>query len=240
MQETDRGGIAGVLFDIDDTLIDLETAMGHTLQHIGAELLSHLDASEWLEYKRIFARDPQGYYDLYLSGHLSFAEQRIRRVRYSHACLGLFPLGDEQAEQWHANYEQTLPRHFAPFDDVLPLLDALDVAGIPYGAVSNNVESYQRTKLDTSGLTRMTVLVGIDTVDSAKPDAAIFLEGARQIGCAPARTLYVGDNRTVDAVGATDAGLIGLWLNRSGSEPGDYNGGIISGLAEVIPRYLPA
>ena len=41
------------------------------------------------------------------------------------------------------------------FEDVPPLLDALDAAGIPYGAVSNNVHDYQRAKLDSAGLERI-------------------------------------------------------------------------------------
>lgn len=35
--------ISGVLFDIDDTLVDLRTAMGHTLRHISPNL--HRDLS---------------------------------------------------------------------------------------------------------------------------------------------------------------------------------------------------
>lgn len=230
--------VDGVLFDIDDTLVNLESAMSKTLRHIASDLLAHFDEAQWTEYILLYTQDPQGYYDHYLAREISFAEQRIRRMRYAHACLGQVPLGDEVVERWHAEYAETLPRHFAPFEDVHPLLDALEEAGIPYGAISNNTVDLQRTKLDLSGLERVTVLVGVDTIGRVKPEPEIFHEGARRIGADPARTLYVGDNRLVDAEGSTAAGLRGLWLNRSGACAAGYTGEIVAGLDEVGVRYL--
>jgi len=69
------------------------------------------------------------------------------------------------------------------------------------------------------------VLVGIDTVNVAKPDPQIFLEGCRQLGTAPAATVYVGDNFMVDGVGSAQAGLQAVWLNRDGkAAPSDRDG----------------
>ncbi|WP_422454627.1 HAD family hydrolase [Arthrobacter sp. 7Tela_A1] len=150
---------------------------------------------------------------------------------------------DDDAEAaWNDAYDQTLPRHFKAFDDVVPVLDELDARGIPYGAVSNNVHDYQRAKLDAAGLERIKVLVGIDAVDAAKPDPAIFREGVRLLGTDPARTLYVGDNPEVDARGACNAGLQGIWLDRPG-----LGGGAaatktlttIESLNELVERFLP-
>jgi putative hydrolase of the HAD superfamily len=104
------------------------------------------------------------------------------------------------------------------FDDVVPFLEALEHAGIAYGAVSNNVHDYQRDKLDHAGLERIRILVGIDAVGVAKPDPAIFHEGLRLLGAPAERTVYVGDNPHHDVVGAQGAGLRGIWLNRTGRE----------------------
>ncbi|MHA7142719.1 MULTISPECIES: HAD family hydrolase [unclassified Arthrobacter] len=230
--------IAGVLFDIDDTLVDLETAMGRTLHHVGADTLAHLSDADWTEYKRLYAHDPLGSYDRFLAGELTFTEQRLDRVRHAQAAFVEEPLEGEAARHWNTAYEATLPLHFAPYDDVVPLLDALESRRIPYGAVSNNVHDYQRAKLNRSGLSRFEVLVGIDTVGVAKPDPAIYLEGARQLGTLPERTLYVGDNRVVDAEGADAAGLIGVWLDRRDAGTGDFTGRRITSLAGVL-QLLP-
>lgn len=232
--DSTQSGIQGVLFDIDDTLVDLETAMGRTLHHIGAETLAHLSEAEWVQYKELYTRDPHGYYDLFLAGKLSFTEQRIRRARHAQASFIAEPLEGDAAVRWNHAYESILPLHFQPYDDVLPVLDELDRLGIPFGAVSNNVHDYQRAKLDKAGLQRVAALVGIDAVGVAKPDPAIFLEGARRLGTDPAFTLYVGDNPVVDAQGADAAGLIGVWLDRRGGQNEGFAGRRITSLGDVL------
>ncbi|WP_066303402.1 HAD family hydrolase [Arthrobacter luteolus] len=212
-----RGGAStGVLFDIDETLVDLRAAMGSTLRAISAPDLAHFTEQDWAAYQHLYAADPLGYYDKYLTGELSFTRQRLLRVAHAQQAHGLPAFDDAAEEAWNAAYEQVLPQHFRAFDDVTAVLDELDALGIPYGAVSNNVHDYQRAKLDAAGLQRVELLVGIDTVGAAKPDPAIFHEGVRLLGTDPARTLYVGDNPVVDAAGAQNAGLQGIWLKRSG------------------------
>lgn len=207
----------GVLFDIDETLVDLRAAMGNTLREISAADLEHFTEQDWAGYQHLYAADPLGYYDKYLAGELSFTRQRLLRVAHAQETHGL-PVFDDYAEKaWNAAYDQVLPLHFKAYGDVVPVLDLLDARGIPYGAVSNNVHDYQRAKLDAAGLERIKILVGIDAVDAAKPDPAIFLEGVRLLGTDPGRTLYVGDNFEVDALGAGNAGLQGIWLDRSGT-----------------------
>ncbi|MFJ7749031.1 HAD family hydrolase [Arthrobacter sp. NPDC097144] len=209
--------VRGVLFDIDETLVDLRAAMGTTLQSVSAEDLAHFTPGDWDAYTSLFAADPQGHYDAYLAGHLSFADQRVLRVQHAREQAGMAPLDSDAARAWNEAYEEMLPLHFRAFDDVVPLLDELDARGIGYGAVSNNVHDYQRAKLDAAGLRRIKILVGTDTVGAAKPDPAIFLEGVRLLGTGAAHTLYVGDNLRVDAEGACAAGLQGIWLDRAGN-----------------------
>lgn len=213
--ELQHSGVDGVLFDIDDTLVDLEQAMGHTLQSIPDPALSHLSDDDWVRYKALYTSDPQEHYHRFLAGELTFEEQRVHRVRHARSGFTPEPFLGAVADAWVRAYERTLPLHFRAYDDVVPLLDELDARGVPYGAVSNNVHDYQRAKLDRAGLKRIEVLVGIDTVGVAKPEPGIYLEGARLLGTAPERTLYVGDNRLIDAVGARSAGLVGVWLDRA-------------------------
>ncbi|KRF05754.1 haloacid dehalogenase [Arthrobacter sp. Soil782] len=234
VSELTAHSVQGVLFDIDDTLVDLETAMGRTLHHIGAETLAHLTEAEWAEYKSLYTRDPHGYYDQFLAGELSFTEQRIHRARHAQAEFLSEPLEGASAARWNKAYEATLPLHFEPYEDVVPVLDELDRLGIPYGAVSNNVHDYQRAKLDKAGLHRVAALVGIDAVGVAKPNAAIYLEGARLLGTDPANTLYVGDNPVVDAQGADAAGLIGIWLDRRSRQDEGFSGHRITSLTDVL------
>ena len=227
-------GVTGILFDIDDTLVDLEFAMTTALRDVSEHLLPGLDEAGWERFGRIFTRETTHFYDRYLAGELTFNEQRLLRGRAALGHFGVELADGEQAHHWVSSYASRQHGYIRAFDDVGPLLDALDAAGIPYGAVSNNVHDYQRVKLDAAGLERITVLVGTDTVGVAKPDPAIYLEGVRRIGTGPGQTLYVGDNRLLDAEGSTAAGLLGVWLNRGGERVPGFAGREIASLLELL------
>lgn len=49
----------------------------------------------------------------------------------------------------------------------------------------------------------------------AKPDRRIFAHACDLLGVAPGQTLHIGDDADLDVVGARDAGLRTVWLNRS-------------------------
>ncbi|WP_159702233.1 HAD family hydrolase [Arthrobacter sp. 18067] len=230
------GTIHGVLFDIDDTLVDLEYAMTTALRDVSEHLLPGLDQAGWVKFGRIFTHETTHFYDRYLAGELTFNEQRLLRGR---AALGHFgvELGDgDESQAWVSEYHQRQTAYVRAFDDVEEVLDALDAAGIPYGAVSNNVHDYQRAKLDGAGLSRIKVLVGTDTVGAAKPEPAIYLEGVRLLGTAAEKTLYVGDNRLLDADGASAAGLIGVWLNRTGEVVEEFTGRQVDSLSRLLAK----
>ena len=228
------GIIRGVLFDIDDTLVDLEYAMTTALREVSEHLLPGLDRTGWERFGRIFTHETAHYYDRYLAGELTFNDQRLLRGRAALGHFGVELADGEEAHGWLSAYSRVQPSYVRAFADVLPLLDVLDAAGIPYGAVSNNVHDYQRAKLDAAGLERVMRLVGTDTVGAAKPEPAIYLEGVRLLGTAPEETLYVGDNRMLDAEGSTAAGLVGVWLNRAGETAPDFAGHEVTSLGELL------
>ncbi|MDQ0868933.1 putative hydrolase of the HAD superfamily [Arthrobacter sp. V1I9] len=232
--DTPFGSVRGVLFDIDDTLVDLEFSMTTALREVSEHLLPGLDQAGWERFGRIFTHETTHYYDRYLAGELTFNEQRLLRGRAALGHFGVELTDGEQSHQWLSAYMEKQPAYVKPFPDVMPLLDLLDKAGIPYGAVSNNVHDYQRAKLDGAGLARIRRLVGTDTLGVAKPDPAIYLEGVRLLGTHPADTMYVGDNRLLDAEGSTAAGLLGVWLNRAGDRGEGFEGNSISSLEGLI------
>ncbi|NUT70190.1 HAD family hydrolase [Pseudarthrobacter sp. C4D7] len=232
--ETPFGAVRGVLFDIDDTLVDLEYSMTTALREVSEHLLPGLDQAGWERFGRIFTHETTHYYDRYLAGELTFNEQRLLRGRAALGHFGVELADGEESHRWLSAYVEKQPAYVRPFPDVQPLLDLLDRAGIPYGAVSNNVHDYQRAKLDGAGLERITHLVGTDTMGVAKPHPAIYLEGVRLLGTPVAETLYVGDNRLLDAEGATAAGLVGVWLNRAGEVVEEFGGGMVSSLEQLL------
>ncbi|HEY4557971.1 MAG TPA: HAD family hydrolase [Enteractinococcus sp.] len=202
-----------MLFDVDDTLVNLSGAQQVAFRHqlaaqFGDRVLSHPALDIALE---AFVHDPKNYYNSYINGQLTFAEQRLHRVLDAMRILQLD--GEPDEELWIIGYEDIVSQHWAPFDDVPPFLQALEDMGITYGAATNNTTEYQAYKLEQAGLP-FDVVIGTDVTGKPKPDASMFLEGAQRLNAAPEHTLMIGDDVINDGVGARDAGLISLLVDR--------------------------
>lgn len=207
--------VEGVLFDIDDTLVDLNTAAIKGFGHLTAEDFRDVPAVLREHVARDYADDGAGAYERYMAGELTFLGQRAERIQRAYGLAGVPAPPAEGLGVWSARFEEVVQDMWAPFPDVHHCLDALDALGIPYGAVSNNVEDYQRNKLRLAGLQRIQVLVGSDTAGAPKPDPRPFHAGCRLLGTDIGATLYVGDNPINDVQGAKNAGLQGILLDRA-------------------------
>lgn len=103
------------------------------------------------------------------------------------------------------------------FDDALPCLRALRALGLRLAAITNAAGDYQRAKLGALGLESAFDAVLISgELGVAKPHHAIFRRACRTLGVLPAQAVHVGDRLDTDAEGARNAGLHGVWLDRSG------------------------
>ncbi|MGO3090171.1 MAG: HAD family hydrolase [Galactobacter sp.] len=231
--EAGRGGApagaVGVLFDVDDTLVDLRTAMRRALMVAAEPDLHGLDDAQRERFAEAFSRDVEGYYDRYVAGELGFAQQRHLRLVAALTRWGRSTVSDPDA--FSAVFEAEVVAGWRAFDDVHPVLDQLDLWNIPYGAVTNNLEAYQRNKLERSGLDRVSVVIGSDTAGAPKPDARSYLAGVSALGTAAGTTLMVGDNPGHDVAGAKTAGLPALLVDRFGRYPDQES---VSGLTSVL------
>ncbi|MGH7867015.1 MAG: HAD family hydrolase, partial [Candidatus Dormibacteraceae bacterium] len=126
------------------------------------------------------------------------------------------------------------------FGDTLHCLEWLQAAGVRIAAVTNASGSYQRAKLADLGMAPFideVVIAG--ELGVAKPDPVIFHTACALIGCLHGEVAHVGDRLDLDAIGARDAGLHGVWLNRSGPHTGALPAEVsmIDGLSE-LPELL--
>jgi FMN hydrolase / 5-amino-6-(5-phospho-D-ribitylamino)uracil phosphatase len=95
------------------------------------------------------------------------------------------------------------------YEDALPAVKAL-AKRYPLIAISNG-----NAQLDRVGLApHFHAALSATGFGIAKPDARIFLEAARLADVKPEQMLHVGDDMTLDVLGALDAGLHAVWLNR--------------------------
>ena len=96
------------------------------------------------------------------------------------------------------------------FEDALPALEFLS-ARYPLVALSNGNADLQRIGLDR--FFRASICAREFGV--GKPDPRIFHAAAGAVDTLPEGILHVGDDATLDALGALNAGMQAGWLNRS-------------------------
>jgi putative hydrolase of the HAD superfamily len=202
--------IRAVLFDLDRTLVDLESATRHgILTHLGA---LGLPAGEdeylrWKEYEDV-------YIGRYLAGELGFQEQRRCRVR---AMSRRADLPDADADIWFNGFYSRMSAALTAFADVEPTLDARAEAGVTLGVVTNMSSTFQLEKLQRCRIDpgRFACFLGLEELPAAKPHPDAFRTACSAIGVEPHEALYVGDEPITDAAAAREAGLRSIWLDRT-------------------------
>jgi putative hydrolase of the HAD superfamily len=218
-----------VCLDIDDTLIDFTTAGRRAL----AALLGRSDL--WPLWDRVTDRHT----GLVVSGELDYAAAHFRRTQCFLDELGVV-VDAEHVAAFEKRRKELVRKSWQLFEDVLPCLDWLRAADVRLAAVTNASGAHQRAKLVDLGLLRFFDHVAIaGELGVAKPDPVMFHSVCAALGCGPEEAAHVGDKLHIDAVGARDAGLEGIWLDRSGSDPEAVPEGVhvIGGLDE-LPQLL--
>ena len=105
--------------------------------------------------------------------------------------------------------------HQVLFDDVLPALKEVKDRGLSLGLISN-VDQDITSLLDNLGLTPwLQVVVTSLNTGFNKPSPEIFREAASRAGIQPYEAIYVGDQYQIDVVGANQAGMKGILLDRA-------------------------
>ncbi|MFY9809608.1 MAG: HAD family hydrolase [Pseudonocardiaceae bacterium] len=221
--------VIAVCFDVDATLVDYEASTRAGLR----ELLGTDEA--WVEWCEL----TEQHYARYLAGQVDFDMMRRHRTRDFFAGRGEL-LCDGEVLRREERRAAAVRRAWRLFDDALPCLRALRALGLRLAAVTNAAGEHQRAKLGALGLeSAFDAVVISGELGVAKPHRAIFRKACCALGVLPAQAAHVGDRLDTDAEGARDAGLHGVWLDRSGcgSLPRADGISVIGRLAE-LPALL--
>lgn len=172
---TQRLGTRVVLFDLDGTLIDSAPDLAGAANEL---LRQHGRPERPLEEFR-----PVG----------GSGARGMLRVGF-----GLQP-DDPEYEPLRAAfieiYAQRMLFETRVFEAVVPMLDALDGAGVRWGIVTNKAIRLAEPIVHGLGLAhRAAVLIGGDSTPHAKPHPAPLLEAARRMGVQAGHCAYVGDD----------------------------------------------
>jgi 2-phosphoglycolate phosphatase len=166
--------IKAVLFDLDGTLLDSAPDLVGSLNWVrGTENLSPLPLSEMSQF-------------------------------VSKGAVGLLKAGmpesnEELLESWRLrfldHYAENSFRHSRLYDGIPELLDFLGEAGIPWGIVTNKIESLTLPIIEAADLQdSISCIVCGDTLKESKPHPAPVSLACGILDVEPAETLFVGDD----------------------------------------------
>jgi len=165
--------IDAVLFDLDGTLLDTAPDLAAALNALRAE-----EGLAPLPFEEIRPRVSHGGAALVRLGFRPDDETEFERLR----------------ERLLAIYRRGLARETRLFPGLASVLEQLELAGTPWGVVTNKPAWLTEPLLAALGLaTRAECVVSGDSVAERKPHPMPLLHAARLIGREPARCLYVGD-----------------------------------------------
>jgi putative hydrolase of the HAD superfamily len=190
--------VKGVLFDLDGTLFDRDSAV------------RDLFAAQYRAFQGVLGGvEPERYVERLLElddhGHADKRTVFGRLVRE----LGLDnALGDALTEHFREVYS----KFGAPFPDALATLRELRARGIALALVTNGRTDTQAAKVSRLGLEPLLDATLISESEGLrKPDRRIFERALARIGVAPAHAWHVGDHPIADVAGAHAAGLTAIW-----------------------------
>ena len=196
-----------LLFDLDHTLLDFDTAEDVALTQLFKE--------EGIE-------DIQAYKDYYVPMNKSLwkdlEQKRITKAELINtrfaklfAHFGIIKDGSYLAER----YQFFLAQQGQIFSGAIELLDTLTERGYELYAATNGITAIQTGRLAQSGLAPYFNQIFIsEQLKTQKPDALFYEKICQQIdGYSKEKTLMIGDSLTADIQGGNNAGIDTIWYN---------------------------
>ncbi|MYA60811.1 MAG: HAD family hydrolase [Chloroflexi bacterium] len=199
--------IRGLLFDLDNTLIDREAAFIRFATSFYNERLQNATSMSQVDaVAQMVCWDEDGYVDR--------GEMFARWVN-EWPDAGLEPA---QLLPW---YQSEMKRHVQPDTDNNRLLADLNRRTVPWGIVTNGSTQTQRIACRSAGLDKLAPFVIVsEAAGYKKPDPRIFRDALNRTGLSsPEHILFVGDNPIADIDGAKRFGMKTAWVRRGRQFP---------------------
>lgn len=201
--------IRGLLFDLDNTLIDREAAFIRFVSHFYDEHLRNATSMSQAEVvDRMVLWDEDGYAD---------------RAAMFAKWADEWPEAGLEPERLLPRYRSEMKQHVRPDPDINCLLADLNERRVPWGIVTNGSTTGQQVACRAAGLDQLAPFIIVsETAGYKKPDPRIFRNALELTGLSsPEHVLFVGDNPRADIDGAKQFGMQTAWVRRGRQFPDD-------------------
>ena len=196
-----------VLFDLDDTLIDLQYARRHGLRAV-QEILPELERVPLEELELVHDKELRANYLRTLDGSLSDAEARLEHMCGICRHYGLETDSVADAADAYLREQASNPRLVPGVEELFEALRGT----MKLGVVTNGSSRNQRDKLEFFDLFPLDAVAISEEVGAVKPNPKIFRYALAELGVQKAT--MIGDSWEHDVLGAIGSGMDAIWLNR--------------------------
>jgi putative hydrolase of the HAD superfamily len=231
-----RPALRGILFDLDDTLADssgTETLVWDGVADVIAEYVPDVDREAL---RQRYMDVLEGHYAELAAGRIDFVTFRRRRLADA-----LSPWGEVSDEllQRYMTAKERIADEMQPFPEAIAVVRALRGLGIRVGVLTNGPSTFQRRKLEVSGIGPELDAIAIsEELGFAKPEPEAFAKALALLGTRAEETAMVGDSLENDVLGGIGAGLAAVvWMPgpRAGELP---PGAHLARELREVPRLL--
>ncbi|HLF76032.1 MAG TPA: HAD family hydrolase [Dehalococcoidia bacterium] len=205
--------VKAIFFDFDNTLVDDDACLRIALERVAGEIGAHLAE----EVRHVLSDTYRGISDAFWLTTPSvddIAGTRLRLWREALTSLGC--LDDLVAAAARDAYQRHRMEICEPYEETLEVIELLSQR-YRLAIISNGGDEQQRSRLKFAGMAHHFELVVTSDLGVGKPHPAIFEHALSQLRLDPAAVWHVGDRLDADVLGAHNAGLTSVWLNRTGA-----------------------
>ncbi len=202
--------IRAISLDLDDTLWPIWPVIARAEKCLTAWLGQHAPMTAALFASPNALHEIRQYmHDVVLKNKPEMAHD-LGAIRRESIRLALYRAGDDPllAEAAYSVFFAAR-NQVEYYEDALPALKLM-AARYPLVSISNG-----NAQLDLVGIAHyFQAAVSAKSTGISKPDRRIFEAAAQALGVEPHQVLHVGDDTAADVVGALEAGMQAVWLNR--------------------------
>jgi HAD superfamily hydrolase (TIGR01509 family) len=189
----------GVVFDLDETLVDRRRSLDIYARELWSAFEGHARVDQ-IRFVELFHE---------LDGYGRVPRDEFFTNVSRQAFTQIYP------EAIAAHFQETAWLRPSLFDRVIDVIELLKSRDFAIGVVTNGGTASQSAKILNSGLARhLDAWVISEEFGSRKPDPAIFAEITRRLNLDIEASWFIGDDPVSDVWGPSQFGFQAAWLER--------------------------